>query len=235
MKYFLFVVSCLFIMSVKAEAVEFTGSGSLEVSNNYYFRGDYLFNEGTASLFPSVTVGTVDPAVSLNVWAAVPVSKRSVGLTAANKDEIDVTLSAAFEPMEKLSVSAGFILYTLPAADPFFHTEEIFGAASYGIGAGLSAGTGVYIDLDSLKGIYWTLGPSYTMPLMEKLDFNSAIMLSFSKYSGTDFAFIETGFSAGLAYNILENASLSAGTLYNYNIDLSKHLYAVKLAFSYSI
>jgi hypothetical protein len=98
--------------SVSSHEKQVSGETRIDFSNNYYFRGGYLFEEGTLGAFPSATIALADPAFSLNVWGAFPLMNRSKGKNETAKDELDFTLNYSASLTEKLSLSVGGVIYT---------------------------------------------------------------------------------------------------------------------------
>ncbi|MFT7625020.1 MAG: hypothetical protein ACI9WU_004211 [Myxococcota bacterium] len=204
-----------------------SGSVDLTFANSYYFRGVNVFDD-VFNLQPSATLGyqpTDLVAASLNVWAAVPFAQRKV--LKPVRDEIDVTLDVTLTPLDGLSVSAGFILYTVAAADPFFHTEEIYVAASYDLPAGFAVGAGIYGDVNEFEGIYFKVGPSWSIDLIENLRFSTELFYGGAKYAGADFASVELGATGGFSADIGGGVSSSLSAIYNRGLDAETDVYAV--------
>jgi hypothetical protein len=88
----------------------------------------------------------------------------------------------------------------------------------------------LFIDLDAYRGIYFNFGPSYSNKLTEKLNWESKILLSFTKYSGFGISFLETGIASSLSYQVTKAISLGTDLLWNYNIEGSKNQYALRIS-----
>ena len=219
------------IGSAAPAAAKLGGDASLSVYNNYYFRGAYVF-ENAANLQPSFTVGWDDPAISLNVWSAVPMIDR--GELRDVRDEVDLTVNYDLPLTDSLGLSIGVIVYMNPDAEPFFHTEEIYLSAAYDLGLGFSVGGGVYADVDALLGVYASAGVGYSLELVKGLTLDIGTMFSVTGYKDTGFGFVESGGTAGLTYAISDEVSLGIAGLGNYNVDAALGHYAFNGTMGYA-
>ncbi len=228
------LIVTIFLLSVglcfaqeKNEESNFTGEAKLDLVNNYYWRGVYLYPEGVPALQPSLTVGFNKPAISLNIWSSLPLRKRAE--LKDLRDELDLTLNYDLIDRDNFGVSVGFVSYIFFVGE-FWHSEELYISVWHDIWNGFGIYAQAFFDVDAYKGIYFNFGPSYNKQLTKKLNWDSKILLSFVKYSGTGFSFIETGLASSLAYQINQIFSLGGGLLWNYNAEDKSNQYVVNLA-----
>ena len=226
------LVACgLMLGASTAEAAKLGGDASLNVYNNYYFRGAYVF-ENQANLQPSFTVGWDDPGISLNVWSAMPlVDRRELRDV---RDEVDLTLNYDLSLTDALGLSMGVIVYMNPDAEPFFNTEELYLLAAYDLGAGFSVSGGVYGDVNALLGVYATVGAGYSLSIAEPLTLDAGVMLSVMGYKESDFGFVESGATLALTYALTKEVSVVGAGLMNYNVDASELQYALNAGMGYA-
>ncbi len=233
-----FVVLAFVVFSGLAFAQEqegaesnFTGEAKAEFVNNYYWRGAYLYPEGVPAFQPSLTLGLNDPALSLNIWSSLPLKQRTELKDV--RDELDLTLNYDLIDEDDMSLSLGFISYIYFVGE-FWHSEELYADFWYDVWNGLGFFAQTYIDVDAYKGIYLSFGPSYTNDLTEKLNLDTRVIFSFTKYDGASFAVVETGMLAALTYQMNDVLSMIGGLRWNYNIDAENNQYAFNLAIAAS-
>lgn len=209
----------------------FTGEAKTDFVNSYYWRGYYVYPEGVPAFQPSLTLGFNEPAISLNIWSSLPFKKRSELKDV--RDELDLTINYDLVDEDNFGLSLGFVSYLFFVGE-FWNTEELYVSSWYDIHNGLGLYAAAYIDVDFYKGLYFNFGPYYDHRLTEDLSLSSKILLSFTKYKGLDFSFIETGFNTSLVYKLTDLYALSAGVLWNYNIEEKNNQYAVNASFTMS-
>lgn len=231
MKYPIIIIFILFISPCFASQENpdnnFTGEAKIDLVNNYYWRGEYFYPEGIPAFQPSLNIGFKEPAISLNIWSSLPFKKRAE--LKNDRDELEFTINYDLIDHDNFGLSLGFVSYIFFVGD-FWHTEELYVSACYDIWNGFGLYAQAFLDVDAYKGIYFNFGPSYSKQLTEDLNWDSKILLSFTKYSGLGFSFIETGFSSSLAYQFSKIFSLGTGLMWNYNIEDQKNQYAVNLS-----
>jgi hypothetical protein len=222
-----FVNMAICFASEESPSSNFTGEAKVDFVNNYYWRGAYFYPEGVPAIQPNLNIGFKDPGISLNIFSSLPLTKRPELKDC--RDELELILNYDLVDKDNFGISTGFISYILFAGD-FWHSEEIYLSGWRSIWKGLGVYAGVFIDLDAYKGIYFNFGPSYSSELTEKLNWESKILLSFTKYSGFGFSLIETGFASSLVYQMTKTLSLGTDLLWNYNIEEAKNQYALRIS-----
>lgn len=201
--------------SAPAMAEDVTFDVAAELHGNYYWRGGYIW-QSVPSLMPSVTASW--KFLYLDVWAAVPFSDRDV--LKPVRDEIDLTLGAAFDVGETAALDVGAIVYLYPN-DMGSHTEEIFGVLSIDP-ADWGIDIGVYGDVNAYDGVYAHVTPRYTLG-NDDLSLEASLTLSNGFYGG-DYAFLEIAPGATLTVPF-DQFELFAGGLVAFNPDAGEALW----------
>ncbi|MCC7383340.1 MAG: hypothetical protein IT384_16000 [Deltaproteobacteria bacterium] len=212
------------LVTPPAIAGELTGSVGAQLFSSYYFRGADIF-DGRPNVQPSASLGWTDPAITLGVWAAVPLARRSQLKNV--RDEIDVTLNWDLPILDLATISAGGILYLNPAAEPFFNTEEVYLLARAPLGAGFAARAGVYADLDALRGVYATFGPGYVLETLAPLKVEAWLMAGLSKYRGHPTSLLELGATVSVTYEAGHGVLPTVSSIASWNAFAQEMRYAM--------
>ena len=91
-------------------------SGQVDLVSRYIWRGFDLLPDNQAAIQPQFSVDLGKSGFSINVWSSFALAQRAV---LKYSDEIDVTLSYAFQMPEGWELTAGFIYYGYWFADDF--------------------------------------------------------------------------------------------------------------------
>lgn len=193
----------------------------VDVVSKYVWRGQLLTDDPVMQ--PGVTVS--HSGLSLNVWA-------SIDLTGANElndkayriQEVNYTLSYAFEPADGLELAAGVIVYDFPGTG-FPTTTEIFGEAALSR-LPLNPTLAVYYDVDEVEGWYLNLSLGHEFEVTEQLSVALGAGLGYgdSDYNDAYFgvngaSFQDLALTAGLTYAPNEMVAFSLVTGYSKLID----------------
>lgn len=177
------------LFATNALAVEASGDAYAGVYSDYLWRGDNLGSE----LF--------DDNFVIQSGADISISNFTIGWwgnyseNRGDLTETDIVLDYTFSPVDKLSVSAGNILYAVDGAS----TYELYLGAS--LDTLLAPSATVYFDYDDYKTIYATVGISHG------IDVKDGLSVSLGATMG---AFLDDGDSN----SFLNNLELSASADY---------------------
>jgi hypothetical protein len=201
-----------------AEAPKVTGSASVGVFNRYIFRG-YELSSGSAVIQPQLSVSYY--GFTATVWgnidthqkptqSFVPAGAEGEGHRSWN--ETDLTLSYTFNPIDKLSLTAGFIYYGTKYVK---ETDELFLSATYDI---ITKPTlAIYRDIRSYPGTYINLSFSHSLPVFQISGNDATVDLgaSFGYMIGSDDYWntytVEGGVQSGKKYSAFHDGMVKAG------------------------
>jgi hypothetical protein len=130
-------------------ATETSGSASVDVMSNYVWRGQKLSNGTVVQPSVGITYG----GFGANLWANYDTGPNE-------HNETDLTLNYTFL-IDKFSLDAGYIFYTLDGAED---TQEVY--LAFGIDTLLNPALTVYYDFDEGDGafIVASIGHSFALP-----------------------------------------------------------------------
>lgn len=182
------------LLCLAAAALPATVAGQLDLVSRSVWRGFDLLPDDHAAIQPGVTFEFGDGGFSLDVWGSFALADRAVF---KYSDEIDVTLSYAFEPGPGWEVSGGVICYGYWFAADFNFRDntslEVF-AAIAGTDLPLAPTLTVYYDFKLGRGFYVSLGGSQDFKLNETtslqagglIGFNGGLYIERSAFSNMD-------------------------------------------------
>lgn len=202
--------------NVKSEAIEVSGSASVDVMSNYVWRGLKL-TDGYA-VQPSV--GITHGGFGVNIWANWD---SDVGDTAAafgtpgvksagEHTETDLTLNYTFS-IDKLSIDLGYIYYAL---DSIADTQEIYVSAAYDVI--LSPSVTVYYDFEEGTGAYIEAAVGHSVEIQEGITLDLGASASYVidnnivaiDKNGKEFSDFHNGqITASLTIPITKNISIA--------------------------
>jgi len=188
-KIFLLLFLCL-----TAAALPAAVSGQVDLVSRSVWRGFDLLPDDHAAIQPGVTFEFGDSGFSFDVWSSFALADRAVF---KYSDEIDVTLSYAFEPGPGWELSGGLICYGYWFAEDFNFEDntslEVFAAIAR-TDLPLAPTLTVYYDFKLGKGFYVSLGGSHEFKLNETasleagglIGFNGGLYIERSAFSNID-------------------------------------------------
>ncbi len=186
-----------------AEAIETSGSASVDVMSSYIWRG-FELHEDTA-VQPSV--GITYGGFGANLWS-------DYNTDTDEAVETDLTLNYALS-VDKFSIEAGYIYFALDDADD---TQELYLTVGYDVI--LSPSVTVYYDVEEGDGAFLTasIGHSYALPKDLSLDLGASVSYNAeSKYSIGDYnEFHNADVSASLSIPVTENISIAPMVAYTF-------------------
>lgn len=152
----------------KVEEPKVTGSASVGIYNKYIFRG-YELSSGSAVIQPQLSVSYY--GFTATAWGNIDTrQKPTQSFTPAGAEgeghrswnETDLTLSYTFNPIDKLSLTGGYIYYGTKYTR---ETDELFLSATYDV---ITKPTlAVYQDIRSYPGTYINLSFSHSLPVFK--------------------------------------------------------------------
>ncbi len=216
----LFSFSLVHAEEAKQEEEKVTGSASVGVYNRYIFRG-YELSSGSVVIQPSVTVSY--RGFSVNYWGNIDTNERATQSFVPDRpgrksfNESDLTLSYTFSPIDKLSLTAGYIYYGTKYAD---ETEELFLSATYDV---ISKPTlTIYRDISTYPGTYINLSFSHSFEVYKDITLDLAASFGYFKGDDSYWRTYErsTGDYTGKKYSGFHDGKLQAG----FTIPITKNL-----------
>jgi len=198
---------------------------TLEVVNNYLWRGDYAYADGIPAFQPSITLGSDLFPVAASLWFSTPLRKSSEFTYIRNELQLDIY--GDINVTDSFTITPGIAAYLGPWSDGFRNTEELYLIFSYELESGFGFESSFYFDVDAVEGVYFNLGPTFSKELNSYLVFESGIFFGFTKYNNAEFSMIETGVDLKASFVLSDYVSLPITVIYNYNGEISRHCYAV--------
>ncbi len=180
-----------------------------DVVSSYVFRGVDVTDAPAVQPWATLSLGNT--GLSVTAWASFAATGRdetvpySTTLTRGGTDEVD--LSAAFSrAVGPVAAGAGYIVYIYPAEQQDYVTQEVYGSlglASVPFAPTLSVfydfdggGAG---DVDTIEGLYASLGAARSIPLGTPLDLGASIGYTDQEALRADAGFNDVNVSAGIA------------------------------------
>lgn len=189
------VLTGMIYPALSAEAVETSGSASVDIMSSYIWRGFELHED--MAVQPSV--GITYRGFGANLWS-------DYNTDPGEAVETDLTLNYTFAK-DKFNFDAGYIYFSLDGADD---TQEIY--ASVGYDVLLSPALTVYYDIEEGSGSFITasIGHDFTFEKDISLSFGAAVSYNMeSRYSIGDYSdFHNLDLSAALTVPVAENISI---------------------------
>ncbi|GAB6183652.1 TorF family putative porin [Thermodesulfovibrio hydrogeniphilus] len=212
--------SFVYAEEAKQEEDKVTGSVGLGVYNRYIFRG-YELSSGSVVIQPSVTVSY--KGFSVNYWGNIDTNERQTQSFVPDRpgrksfNESDLTLSYTFNPIDKLSLTAGYIYYGTKYTD---ETEELFLSATYDV---ISKPTlTIYRDISTYPSTYINLSFSHSFEVYKDITLDLAASFGYFKGDDSYWRTYErsTGEYTGKKYSGFHDGKLQAG----FTIPITKNL-----------
>jgi hypothetical protein len=202
-----------------------TSEVSLELVNNYLWRGDYVYADGVPAFQPSITLASDRFPLAVSAWFSTPLKKKPEFASLINEIQLDVY--SEINITDSLALTLGINGYLGPWTDDYQNSEEIYLLLAYTLGSGFGFQSCFYFDVDAYEGLYFNLGPTFSKEMNSYLTLEGAIVFGFTKYNNAEFSFIESGVNAKTIFSLSDHVSLPVTLVYNYNSELGKHCYAV--------
>ncbi|MDQ1353104.1 MAG: hypothetical protein QG657_3410 [Acidobacteriota bacterium] len=166
-------------------AVNLHGGGGgfsyqVDFTSRFIFRGIDILSNNNPAIQPSITYTFGDSGFSLNAWSSFALSERD---RCKYLDEIDLTLTYAFNTPEKYLLEVGFTNYGywFSKAHRFkdMTTQEFFVKA--GLPKVLFSPTLVaYYDINQGDGLYLQLSGVHTVALDKKINLDLSAKLGYN-------------------------------------------------------
>ena len=146
--------------------------------SRYVWRG-IVFTKGPV-FQPGFTLGY--GGLSANIWGNLDLN--DVNGNNGEFNEVDYTLDYSFDA-DKFSFSVGGIVYEFPnIGDSSATTTEVYASASLDVL--LSPSMTLYIDVDEVEGLYWTIGIGHSFPLPHDLSLDCSATFGFGSANNNE-------------------------------------------------
>ena len=177
-----------------------------DVTSRFIWRGFDLLPDNNSALQPSLTFDLGDTGFALNIWASFALTDRDIY---KYNDEIDVTLTYAFNTPENLSLLVGFTNYGWWFADEFKFkdntTQEFFVELGFPR-VPLAPKVTAYYDINLGDGLYVKLAGGHELAIGQGLKLNLTGALGYNGGmflpDGADKGFSDLTFGASLPLSI---------------------------------
>lgn len=206
-------IIALIVLLTNSSAWAADATAALDLNSAYVWRG-ITFNDGLVAQ-PSIDVA--HKGLGINVWGNFDLNDYNGLVDENNFNEIDLTVSYNFS-YKKLDMGVGIIEYLFPAAG--LGTRELYASFGMGIIGGLSAGLGIYYDVDEFNGLYSDLSLTFAWDITDQWGLEAGALVAYADkdwaqgYFGTDGGFHHYSLSLGLSYALTEAWSLGANINY---------------------
>ncbi len=204
------------LVATSEAAIEVEGDVYAGVFDKYLWRG-FDLSDGRPVIQGGADLSS--GGFTLSYWSNWQL-KSSDNISSGEATETDIILDYSRDFGELLSVSVGDIWYQL---DGIEDTNELYVSAT--VNTLLSPTLSMYWDWDACEedGLYFTLGVSHSLDLMEGLALNLGALVSYNQHSdyavGDYSGFHNYELSAGLDYALTDALTVSPSFTFSSGID----------------